>query len=528
VALAALALALGRALLLARARTAGHLVYVLDDPYIHMAMAKNLAAHGVWGVTRQAFTAASSSPLWTLMLAALFRLLGVREWIPFALDALFAAAVLWLADRELERRRLGPLARLAWLLAIVLATPMPALVFCGLEHLPHLLVLLAFTFALARELDAPAADAGVALPLLAAALTAIRYEGLFTVAIAALLLLATGRVRRVLATLAAAAVPPLAFGLYSLAHGGALLPNSILLKGHAPHAGTARALRDALGGHAAHELLGNPHLLVLAIVLALAWALHRVLSRPGLRGADVPPALVLGTLVLHLQLAQTGWFFRYEAYLVAAALVAIAGLAPALREHLAARGVARPGVWLAAAGVIGAAVLAQPLLHRAKASWSRIPVASMNIWQQQIQMGRFARAHLAGEAVALDDIGAVTFLADIRCLDLVGLANLEVLRMRDAGHYDSHAIAALAEREGVRTAIVYDQWFESFIPGGVPAGWTKVGLWRFPDVIVTYSDSVSFYATRPEAVAPLTASLRAYAPLLPRAVRQSGAYTRPR
>jgi hypothetical protein len=31
-------------------QTNGHFVYSLDDPYIHLAVAKNLARHGVWGV----------------------------------------------------------------------------------------------------------------------------------------------------------------------------------------------------------------------------------------------------------------------------------------------------------------------------------------------------------------------------------------------------------------------------------------------------------------------------------------------
>jgi asparagine N-glycosylation enzyme membrane subunit Stt3 len=47
----------------ATANTGGKLTYIYDDAYIHMAMAKNLVNHGVWGATPHEFTSTTSSPI---------------------------------------------------------------------------------------------------------------------------------------------------------------------------------------------------------------------------------------------------------------------------------------------------------------------------------------------------------------------------------------------------------------------------------------------------------------------------------
>ncbi len=59
-------------LLLSLKLNSSHLVYTVDDAYIHMAIAKNFALYGVWGVTRYSFSSSSSSLLYTLMLSLFY------------------------------------------------------------------------------------------------------------------------------------------------------------------------------------------------------------------------------------------------------------------------------------------------------------------------------------------------------------------------------------------------------------------------------------------------------------------------
>ena len=53
----------------AMVRTDGHFTYALDDAAIHLSMGDVLAHHGTWGVVPGEFQSASSSPLFTLLLA---------------------------------------------------------------------------------------------------------------------------------------------------------------------------------------------------------------------------------------------------------------------------------------------------------------------------------------------------------------------------------------------------------------------------------------------------------------------------
>ncbi|MFX0063963.1 MAG: hypothetical protein ACFFC7_17475, partial [Candidatus Hermodarchaeota archaeon] len=90
-------------LLLSLNTNQGHLVYALDDPYIHMAIAKNFVKHGIFGVTRHEFTAASSSPLWTLFLSCIYFIFGVNELAPFIINILLASITIILAYSLLQR-----------------------------------------------------------------------------------------------------------------------------------------------------------------------------------------------------------------------------------------------------------------------------------------------------------------------------------------------------------------------------------------------------------------------------------------
>ncbi|MFW6270554.1 MAG: hypothetical protein ACOC4G_10800, partial [Bacillota bacterium] len=63
-------------------RNEGVFVYALDDPYIHMSIAKNLVQEKVFGVTKYEFSFSTSSPLYTLLLSFFYYIFSPNEITP--------------------------------------------------------------------------------------------------------------------------------------------------------------------------------------------------------------------------------------------------------------------------------------------------------------------------------------------------------------------------------------------------------------------------------------------------------------
>ena len=486
----------------ARSLSGGHLVYALDDAYIHMAVARNLADHGVWGVTRHAFTSATSSIAWPLLLAAA-RVVGVSlELAPLAFNVVFGLAALAVAGRLVPG---PPVARLLVLAALVFLAPLPTLALAGMEHTLHVAAVLALAAVLDRALQGD--DRPGLLAVAGAVATAARYESLFVVAAAAVALFLYRRRLAAAALVVGALAPVSVYAACAIAQGWPPLPNSLLLKGAAASSSLG-ALSDLLGGRMARGMGEAPHLLVLVVLVALASAWS---ERPAARPLG---AVFVASALLHLQLASVGWFYRYEAYLVAWGLMLLAQIAATPGGSLWTS-TARPARALVA---VALGVAALPFLARGVQAAVETPRACRNVYEQQYQMGLFLARHFPGATVMANDVGAVSYLADVHLVDLYGLATRETAAARRAGRLDRPFLEDLSARVRPEVVVVYRSWFAD----AIPASWIEVGTWRASEKVVVADRTVSFLAPDEPAARRLRDALASFqAELPPRVVARS-------
>jgi hypothetical protein len=468
-----------------------YLTYAVDDAYIHMAVAKNLARTGVWGCTPFHFSSSSSSLLWTSLLGAAYRLFGVHDVTPLVLNLACSVATLVVADRGLAALGAPPVLRVTTLLALLIAFPMAGMVLLGMEHVLHLVLTIAFGVtavrALTRGQTAPPRGETLRLCLLAALLASSRWEGFFLVSVACLALLLRRRPGRAVAIAAASMLPVTAFGVLSVAKGGFFLPNSLVLKAAGESGAGLGALLKPVGADDLVFFRNEPALLALALASLLGATLQWRFRGGPWRAPVLLPLFLAAMIVLHAHyvFSPAFWVYRYDAYLSGFGVIVAAIVLADVRLPRSG-----PMGWTPALLVAAATVL---LFDVREGLVPQVEIDGIrNTYLEHHQAAEFVARYYPDRVVVVNDLGAVAYETETRILDLVGLGDVEPLRiMRRTGTYTSRDVLEWTAPYRPRIAIVQLGW--SWIVPRIPDEWTKVAEVEVP----THHQRIGFFAVDP-------------------------------
>lgn len=467
-----LALAIGVFLLRTRtlAGVLGVEAFPLDDSWIHMQFARNLAEGRGFSYNPGVPVSGSTAPLWTLALGGVFAVLGSHPVLAKGLGIAATLGTAWLAGRLAliwaGRRDIAILASVL----VALAGPM---VWGALSGMEVSLAALLVTAALLLHARGRAWAGGVALGLAALA----RPEAALLLPLLWLAGPLTGR--RALAwglPVAGFLAPWVAF---NLATTGTPLPATAAAKiegglvGYL--AGVREPLRTTLLQRPWHfetewvRWLWRADALLPLLLLPGLWWLGRLVGRAALMPASV---LVLHPLAMALLAPYRAPSFqegRYSIHLLPLALVvAVVPLAPLFsfptlspsggeggvrgpRWVRGLRWVRRHLGWLATAALLVGAVAALP------SAATRYGWAVQNIEAMQVHLGHWVARHTPPTArIALNDVGAIAYISRREVVDVMGLVTPAIIPFRRDGEM---GVLRYLEHACPDYLIVFPAWF---------------------------------------------------------------------
>jgi hypothetical protein len=456
---AALVLGLG-VFLIREHQLAGAVGFPLDDPWIHLRFARNLAEGQGFAYNPGVPVSGSTAPLWTLLLGALFRLVGSEPLVAKAAGSAATLAAAWLAARlALEWTADHAAAAVAGVLT-ALAGPLLWGALSGMEV--TLAAALVTGGLLAHVTGRDSAAAG----LLALAVLARPESVLVFVLVWAAGSWAPRRAAIFALALAAAVGPWVAFNLATV---GSPLPATAAAK-------IESGLVGVLSGH--HEsswsfFMKRPWRYLVEWVkwLDTVNGLFPLMIPPGLwllwrRGGRrflLPgAALVLHPLAMALLASFRGPGFqegRYSIQLLPLAaavatlpLAALTAWSPTSNTPpTAPRRLSR----LLAAGLVVAA-LAGLWPAATRYGW-----AVQNIEAMQGHLGRWIAANTPGDArLALNDVGAIGYLSRREVVDVMGLVTPDILPYRRDGEL---GVLRYLEHACPDYLIIFPRWFPRLI-----------------------------------------------------------------
>jgi len=451
----------------------GRLAFPMDDPYIHLQFARNLARGDGFAFNPGEPTPGATSPLWVIVLAlgALLRVpLG-----PFALvlGMLAAAAATWLTWDVGRRAGLGIAAAALAALGVGLTGRFVWASLSGMETcLAATLALIVVRLQLAGPVGLRrAAFTGIAVGLAAQA----RPEMLLLAPLAAFTewraAPPAGKApppfarAAVVLGLCAAVVAP--YVVFCLATTGRPLPNTFYAKSLLQLAGPDLAALRAAYLPGMLSWMWRDNVLFALLVVPGFWAWTRV--RRG-AGAALVPLWPLAFWIYALALYPR--HFSLSRYTIP--LVPFVALLAAAPLDLLVR---RLGD-----GARRAVIVAATVVLLASAAWQTPQAAAVyranvtNIVRMHLAMSDWIRAHLPEDArVAMNDVGALTWYGGRYCIDTVGLVSGDFIgAMLERRRHDPHVSAeAVLPDYFVQARPDYCVLFPAWYPNLTAAPWLR-------------------------------------------------------
>ncbi|WED44463.1 hypothetical protein [Legionella cardiaca] len=467
--------------------------YTLDDPYIHLSLAKHIA-NGEYGFNHSEVSSPSSSVLWPFLLS-LFSHLSFYEFMPLFLNSLFSLLILSvfiLLCLSVDPKN----SQIQWKHVFLFCILIPAinlvgLIFSGMEHSLQMLFSVLLISGLIRESRTQYFPRWLAVVIVIGPL--IRYENLSLLLPALFFLFYRGHRKEVIYTSIGLLVLLSLFSIFLLYLGQPILPASILNKiGFAQYPSFREELFEQFNLNLTQRQ-GLIFLILLFIfTVVISFSKLTLIKKQLLSVVSI-------SLLLHLFLGKFNWFHRYELYLYAAILLLIFYLY--FDSYYQSK---TPNTWYVLL-LIGTFLAGYPYFT----VLITLPQATNNVYLQQYQMRKFV-INWVKSPVAVNDIGWVSFNNPYYVLDLWGLGSYDIYKKRSA-HKNTLWMDKTIKKSHVKLVMLYKEWFYT-----VPSNWVSLGCLSFVGPRVSVADkTVNFYATDEKYVPELKQQLEFFKKELP-------------
>jgi hypothetical protein len=463
--------------------TRGHFLYSLDDPFIHLSLARSIS-EGHYGVNVEWPSSPSSSILWPFLMAPIAST-AIAEWVPIVVNLACTAATAIVLARSLRHWLSEKVAALVSGCAVLMLNVI-GIAFTGMEHSLQVLLAALVTHGVLTAIYSQRVSKALVIAMILGPL--VRYESAAVSVAAALVLILLGRFKVAAVTSATWIAILLLFSGFLVSLGLSPLPSSVLAKNNI-NGGTSGSMLIQVTLGRIPQAFRNP-----------PWVAALVVAVGGLKLARRPwrliSAYMIVILMLHAIAGQFGWFGRYEVY----ALIAV--LAPAIgMTHTFLQGRSRALTTVASAVLIGSAGLLAT-------TTVRTPWAAQEMYLQQAQTARFV-SDFWKRPIAVNDLGLVSYRGRQVTLDLWGLGDQESRKERAMNQ--PLWMDRLVAKHDIHLVAIFRSWF----PKSIPSSWITVADFKSPANVTAVDPVVTFFV-RDEIDAPAACeALSAWASTLP-------------